>query len=84
MKNIQIPKSNSSEQETIIIEKNMVIIGANGAGKTRFGSKLEQVNSPTKRISAQRYLQMNEVVQRQDFEKRQEMNYLPKDKPVKY
>ena len=40
MKNIQIPKSNSSKQENIIIEKNMVIVGANGSGKTRFGSKL--------------------------------------------
>jgi ABC-type cobalamin/Fe3+-siderophores transport system ATPase subunit len=68
MKNIKIPKSNSGEQETIIIEKNMVIVGANGAGKTRLGSNLEQINSPSKRISAQRYLQLNEVVQRLDFE----------------
>ncbi|KKS44045.1 MAG: ABC transporter, ATP-binding protein-related protein [candidate division CPR1 bacterium GW2011_GWA2_42_17] len=68
MRNIQIQKSNSNEQETISIEKNMVIVGANGSGKTRFGSKLEQINNPTKRISAQRYLQLSELVQRQDFE----------------
>lgn len=68
MKDIKIPKSNSGEQEAITIEKNMVIVGANGAGKTRFGSKLEQINSPTKRILAQRYLQLTEVVQKQDFE----------------
>ena len=68
MKNIQIPKSNSGEHETISIEKNMVIVGANGAGKTRFGSILEQKNNPTKRISAQRYLQLYEVVQKQDYE----------------
>lgn len=68
MKNIKILKSNTGEQETIAIEKNMVIVGANGAGKTRFGSKLEQINNPTKRISAQRYLQLNEVVQKQNFE----------------
>lgn len=68
MKNIQIPKSNSSERETITIEKNMVIVGANGAGKTRFGSTLEQINNPTKRISAQRYLQLIEVVEKKDFE----------------
>lgn len=68
MKNIQIPKSSSSEQETMAIEKNMVIVGANGAGKTRFGSKLEQINNPTKRISAQRYLQLDEVVKKQDYE----------------
>src|SRR3989344_7182710 len=68
MKNIQVTKSGSQEQETISIEKNMVIVGANGAGKTRLGSRIEQINSPTKRISAQRYLHLNEVVQRQDFE----------------
>lgn len=68
MKNIQIPKSNSNEQETLRVEKNMVIVGANGAGKTRLGSNLEQINSPSKRISAQRYLQLSELVQRQDFE----------------
>lgn len=68
MKNIQIQKSNSAEQETIEIEKNMVIVGANGAGKSRLGSNLEQINSPTKRISAQRYLQLNEVVEKKDFE----------------
>jgi ABC-type cobalamin/Fe3+-siderophores transport system ATPase subunit len=68
MKDIKIPKSNSEEQEITALEKNMVIVGANGAGKTRFGSKLEQINSPTKRISAQRYLQLTEVVQRQDYE----------------
>jgi ABC-type lipoprotein export system ATPase subunit len=68
MKNIQIIKSNSDEQEIITIEKNMFIVGANGTGKTRLGSRLEQINSSTKRISAQRYLQLNEVVQKQDYE----------------
>lgn len=68
MKNIYIPKSNSDEQETIAIERNMVIVGANGSGKTRIGSKIEQINNPTKRISAQRYLQLSEVVQKQDYE----------------
>ena len=68
MKNIQIPKSNSLGQEPIQIEKNMVIVGANGSGKTRFGAALEQSNNPSKRISAQRYLQLNEIVQKQDYE----------------
>ncbi len=65
---IKIPKTNSNEEETINIERNMVIVGANGAGKTRFGSKLEQMNNPTKRFSAQRYLQLNEVVQKENYE----------------
>ncbi|MDD5164051.1 MAG: AAA family ATPase [Patescibacteria group bacterium] len=68
MKNIQIQKSNSSEKETITIEKNMVIIGANGSGKTRLGAMLEQINTPTKRISAQRYLTLRELVEKQDVE----------------
>ncbi len=69
MKTIQFPKSGvSSVVESFEFEKNIVIVGANGAGKTRLGSKLEQINNPTKRISAQRYLQLSEVVQRQDYE----------------
>lgn len=68
MKNIQIPKSNSNVQETITIEKNMVIVGANGTGKTRLGSKLEELNNPSKRISAQRMLQITEIVPKQDFD----------------
>jgi len=82
MKNIQIQKSNSTEQETIEIEKNMVIVGANGAGKSRLGSKLEQINSPTKRISAQRYLQLAEAVQKQNFETaKNQLNDSYKNKP---
>jgi ABC-type cobalamin/Fe3+-siderophores transport system ATPase subunit len=68
MKDIQIPSSGKSSNEALKIEKNLVLVGANGAGKSRLGSKLEQINTPTKRISAQRYLQLNEVVQKQDFE----------------
>lgn len=67
MKNIEIPQSESAANITISIEKNIVIVGANGAGKTRLGSKIEQLNNPKKRISAQRYLQFNPVVQKQDF-----------------
>lgn len=68
MTQLQIPKSNSTEIQAISIEKNMIIVGANGAGKTRLGSKLEHINSPTKRISAQRYLQISEVIEKKDFE----------------
>lgn len=68
MKQIQIPKPNETNLLTIEIEKSMTIVGANGAGKTRFGSRIEQVNSPTKRISAQRYLQISEVVPNQDYD----------------
>lgn len=68
MKEIRIPKPNESSNITISIEKNMVIVGANGTGKSRLGSKLEQLNSPSKRISAQRMLQITEHVPKQDFD----------------
>ena len=68
MRTIKISSPRGAGDINLEIEKNLVIVGANGVGKTRFGSKLEQINNPTKRISAQRYLQLNEVVQKQDFE----------------
>jgi len=68
MKEIQIPQSQNTSTITLNIEKNMIVVGANGSGKSRLGSKLEQINNPSKRISAQRYLQLNELVQKQDFE----------------
>lgn len=68
MKTINIPNSNDTSNRTLDVEKNLIIVGANGSGKSRFGAKLEQTNNPSKRISAQRYLQLNEVVQKQDFE----------------
>jgi ABC-type cobalamin/Fe3+-siderophores transport system ATPase subunit len=67
MKSIQAPKSDSIGNESIEIEKNMVIVGANGSGKTRFSVVLEQNNNPSKRISAQRYLQLAEDVPKQNF-----------------
>lgn len=67
MKVLRIPESEKNNEKTIQIEKNMVIVGANWAWKTRLGSKLEHINNPSRRISAQRYLQLNEVVQKQDF-----------------
>lgn len=68
MKKITIPKSNANENCTIDIENNIVIVGANGAGKSRFGSKIEAFNSPTKRISAQRQLQLIDTIPKIDFE----------------
>jgi len=68
MINIQIPQSNTNKYINIAIEKSMIIVGANGAGKTRFGSCIEGQNDNSKRISAQRHLQLDENVQKQDFE----------------
>jgi len=68
MKNILIPNIVDGSTINIGIEKNMVIVGANGSGKSRLGSKIDQLNDPSKRISAQRYLQIEEVVPRLDFD----------------
>lgn len=68
MKTIKIPNQEVGGKLDFEIEKNLIIVGANGSGKTRFGSMIEQWNNPTKRISAQRHLQLNEVVQKQDFD----------------
>jgi len=68
MKNIQIPNTGDGSQINLGVEKSMIIIGSNGAGKSRLGSKIEQLNASSKRISSQRYLQLNEIVQKQDYE----------------
>lgn len=42
--NINFPDRNgTSGQETINTENNIVLIGANGSGKTRFGVRIEEL-----------------------------------------
>lgn len=63
---ILIPNSegNTANQELILID-NLVIVGANGSGKSRLGSRIEHNTSdrPVKRISAQRLLQVPDRAQ---------------------
>jgi ATPase subunit of ABC transporter with duplicated ATPase domains len=68
MQTIQIPTANESNNTSINIQKSMIIVGANGTGKSRFGSRIELMNPTSKRISAQRYLQLAEVVPNQDYD----------------
>lgn len=65
---IQIPKNAEDGTDELDMELGLVIVGANGAGKTRFGSKIEQLNPNSKRISAQRILQITETIPKQDFD----------------
>lgn len=66
---IQIPSNwTSNNTQSLDIQRNLIVVGANWSWKTRFWSKIELINSKTKRISAQRYLQLNEVVQKQDYQ----------------
>lgn len=53
---INLPLRTQSTTEEIEVEQ-LVVIGANGSGKTRFGSRIEQLNSTNShRISAQKSL----------------------------
>ncbi len=82
MNRINIPKSDKSfsifpsfspsfptEETKVSIDVNnsIVIVGANGSGKTRFGSAIESINNPSKRIAAQRYLQLSNTFPKKDF-----------------
>lgn len=56
--NIQLPTKKGTPNTTPTIDfEQLVIVGANGAGKTRFGSRIEQIYpGQTHRISAQKSL----------------------------
>jgi len=56
---LKLPKNKTTSQEIEIETKSLVIVGANGAGKTRFSTALEKkYNNITHRISAQKSLSM--------------------------
>ena len=60
---IILPKKLNSEESITIDPKSIVVIGANGSGKTRFGTDIEnRHNKQTHRISAQKSLSMPEEV----------------------
>lgn len=62
--NIQLPTKKGQPNSNPTIDFNqLVVIGANGSGKTRFGSNIEQrYNQMTHRISAQKSLSMPDFV----------------------
>lgn len=56
---IKIPKPNQVGNIVLDLDCNLVIVGANGSGKSRFGSYIEQhLSENVKRISAQRVLRV--------------------------
>lgn len=60
---IDLPKKLNSPQSISIDSKSIVIIGANGSGKTRFGRDIEErYDEQTHRISAQKSLSMPKEV----------------------
>lgn len=60
---INLPNKLNSTEQVTVDSKSIIVVGANGAGKTRFGSDIEaKNNSITHRISAQKSLSMPEQV----------------------
>ncbi|WP_375559918.1 DUF4435 domain-containing protein [Bernardetia sp. OM2101] len=53
---ISLPKNGSSKNEIYSINSDIVIIGANGSGKSRFGNCIEQINKNVYRIAARKHL----------------------------
>ncbi|WP_314336467.1 DUF4435 domain-containing protein [Capnocytophaga leadbetteri] len=61
--NIILPNKKGSQSDVSLDFKTLVIVGANGSGKTRFGSKIEEsYKDITHRISAQKSLIMPDFV----------------------
>ncbi|WP_128331005.1 DUF4435 domain-containing protein [Apibacter sp. HY039] len=68
--NIELPPKKGSQEVINLDFKQLVIIGANGSGKTRFGSYIEQKNlKKTHRISAQKSLSFPKQVNTTSKEK---------------
>ena len=67
---LALPKKSGSSEDISVDSHIIVVIGGNGAGKTRFGSTIESNNSKiTHRISAQKSLSMPEYVRTSSFGK---------------
>ncbi|WP_177764925.1 DUF4435 domain-containing protein [Flavobacterium sp. I3-2] len=76
--NIQLPNKKGTPNSTPNIDfDQLVVVGANGSGKTRFGSKIEQLYlGKTHRISAQKSLTLpNEVSPKSKLRAKKEFYY---------
>jgi len=68
--NIVLPNKLNSTEQVTVDSKSIIVIGANGSGKTRFGAAIEaKYNDKTHRISAQKSLSMPEQVSTTSKEK---------------
>ncbi len=79
MKTIILPKADGGN-ESVETPQSLLLIGANGSGKTRLGSWIE-INSPQKqlvhRISAQKSLSMPDSTTPQSIEIAEKNPYVP-------
>jgi energy-coupling factor transporter ATP-binding protein EcfA2 len=71
LKTITVPlfEDGKSIEFNFIAGRSVVIVGANGAGKSRLGAHLEQIVGTSHRISAQRSLQFTEDISLVDFDR---------------
>jgi adenylate kinase family enzyme len=66
MNEICLPGKKDSDPQSIEIEKSVVIIGANGSGKTRFSAQIENgFISEVHRITALKNLEFSEEIRRE-------------------
>lgn len=59
---LTLPSKKDAQPTILENPKAIVIIGANGSGKTRFGAKIEETHKPVLRVSAQKSLSMPKEV----------------------
>lgn len=62
------PRPYESLEETTFEDNSLIIIGANGSGKTRFGAWIEQHDERVHRIAAQRSLIFGDIIEVRNVE----------------
>lgn len=65
----QISLPHGTETKVLTVNQNIIIIGANGAGKTRLGAWIESQAREAHRISAQKSLSMPDASSPTSLEK---------------
>src|ERR1700736_2818393 len=63
------PKQAGGTDETWTKARSVVIVGANGSGKSRMGVWIEQKNTSVHRVSAQRALSVPDLINPLPYEK---------------
>lgn len=75
------PRPNELLEETTFEDNSLIIIGANGSGKTRFGAWIEQHDERVHRIAAQRSLVFGDNIEVKSLEESQSMLLYGHNKP---
>lgn len=77
-----LPNKDGTEYQGTLNNNSLIIIGANGAGKSHLGAWIENRNvSHTHRIGAQRSLNFGDYIQQKSYEQSTNLLLYGKDKP---